>query len=61
VDCARAFASRQLKLKMILCIVDEIVEKIFHLENNFLDERIFSVSKKKCRCVLRAAASAKVS
>jgi hypothetical protein len=40
-------ASRQLKLKMILCIVDEIGEKIFSGENNFLDERIFRVRENK--------------
>jgi hypothetical protein len=40
-------ARRQLKLKMILCIADEIGEKIFRRENNFLDERIFRVRENK--------------
>jgi hypothetical protein len=75
VDCARAIASRQSKYETRLCIADEIGEKICDAENIFLDEEYFpdaskeSASEiseigqknKKCRCVVRAAAFAKMS
>jgi hypothetical protein len=49
--------SASIELKTFLCIVDEIGEKKFRRDNNFLDEQISHHQKQKCRCILRAAAS----